>query len=315
MANLGGVTSGEAAKITARMAALSVGVAVFLIVLKGWSYWHSQSVAMLASLVDSALDLAASIVTFFVVRYAAAPPDAEHRFGHGKAEAFAGLIQAGLVAVSCLFVLVEAARALAAPRAVMHGGEGVAIMLLSIAATGWLVYAQSKAVEKTGSIATRGDRAHYLSDLASNLVVLVGIAAAAFLGWGAVDVAAGIIVALWLAYGTLKIARDAADHLLDRELPEAERARIKDLARADGGIRSVHELRTRASGPYLHIQFHAELEAGVTLIEAHHIMVEAERRIRAAYPAADVLIHPDPGQAAEPHGHEDFEERRQGARG
>lgn len=309
------IASADAARITSRVAALSVGAALLLIAIKAWAYWQSQSVAVLASLADSTLDLAASVVTLLAVRYAAAPPDREHRFGHGKAEAFAGLVQAGLVAASCVFVLYEAARHAMAPHEITQGVIGVVVMALSIVITGALIYVQTQALKRTGSIATRGDRAHYASDLASNAAAMAGVAAAAFFGWIYVDAAVGALIAVWLAWGALKIARDAADHLLDRELPDADRARIKELALEGGEIRSVHDLRTRASGSYIHIQFHAEVASGLSLIDAHKIIVAAEERIRASYPAADVLIHPDPGKAADPHGHEDFEEGRKAARG
>lgn len=304
------ISSAEAGKITKRVAALSVAAALVLIALKAWGYAQSQSTALLASLADSGLDLAASVLTLLAVRYAAAPPDREHRFGHGKAEAFAGLMQAGLVAVSCAFVIFEAGRHFFFSHPVTNGEEGVAVMVLATLVTGGLIYVQTQALKRTGSIATRGDRAHYASDMASNVVAMAGVAAGAFLGLRWVDTLAGALIAGWLAWGAFKIFRESADHLLDRELPEGDRDRIRSLAMADGAIRSVHELRTRASGPYMHIQFHAEVGAGLTLVEAHKIIVAAEDRIRAVYPTADVLIHPDPGKAAEPHGHEDFEEGR-----
>lgn len=303
-------SAAHASALTLRTAALSVCAALFLIAIKAWSYWDSESVAMLASLADSGLDLAASLFTFFAVRYAAAPPDGEHRFGHGKAEAFAGLMQAGLVGLSCALIAIEAVRHIVAPHPISGGVEGVGVMIVSTIVTVFVIWAQTRALKETGSIATRGDRAHYASDLASNLVVMIGIAAAAFLGLTWVDALAGAAVAAWLGWGAWKIGRDAADHLLDRELPSADRARIRELAMEGGEIRSVHELRTRASGAYLHIQFHAEVDPGLSLVGAHRIIVAAEKRIRAVYPTADVLIHPDPGNMAEPHGHEDFEEGR-----
>lgn len=307
------LSSKETAAITSRAAGLSVLVALFLIALKGWAYWQSQSVALLASLADSALDVAASIVSFLAVRYAAAPPDGQHRYGHGKAEAFAGIVQAGFVGLSCVFIAYEAARHFLAPHPISHGEESIAVMAISILATGALIYAQSRALKKTGSVATKGDRAHYASDLASNAVAIAGIGAGTFWGLTWVDAAAGLLIAGWLAFGAAKIAKEAGDHLLDRELPEAKRAHIKALALQDGRIRAVHEFRSRASGNYIHVQFHAEVDSGLSLIEAHEIIVAAENRIRAAYPQADVLIHPDPGKAAAPHGHEDFEEGRQAA--
>ncbi|MFZ4600830.1 MAG: cation diffusion facilitator family transporter [Caulobacterales bacterium] len=304
------LTSAEASAITRRIALASVAVAVVLIVLKAWAWFASGSVAMLSSLADSVLDFAASLFTYFAVRYAATPPDGEHRYGHGKAEAFAGLFQAGLVAVSAALILVEAARRIAAPEPVRAGEESLVVMGLSILLTSALVLAQSRAIAQTGSVATKGDREHYAADLTSNIVVVFGIAAGHFLGWSWADAAAGILVACWLALGAYEVARESADHLMDRELPDEDRARIEALARDDPAILGVHDLRTRSSGPFIHIQFHADLDPEISLKAAHEVVVAAEARIRTAYPAADVIIHPDPADGVDPHGHEAFLEGR-----
>ncbi|HYD71970.1 MAG TPA: cation diffusion facilitator family transporter [Candidatus Binatia bacterium] len=301
------MTSTEHAQLTSRAAMLSLAVALTLIALKTWAWLVSGSVAMLASLADSALDLAASLITYFAVRYAAAPPDREHRYGHGKAEAFAGLLQGGLVGVSGVVIATEAAPRLFAPAVISHGLESIAVMLVSIALTAGLVAYQTHAVRRTGSVATRADRLHYAGDLAANAVVLAGIGAGVYLGVGWADPAAALLVAAWLLYGALKVAREAADHLLDREVADDVRARIRALAEEDARILRVHELRTRTSGPYLHIQFHAELDPDLSLEAAHKIVVAAESRIRAEFPTADIIIHPDPKGRAEPHGHEHFE--------
>ena len=303
-----GLEPSEAARITRSMAKLSVAVAAALIAMKTWAWLASGSVAMLSALADSTLDLAASLFTYFAVRYAAQPPDREHRYGHGKAEAFAGLVQAGLVAVSAALILVEAVGRLLEPRTITHGAESIGVMIVSIALTSALVTLQSRAIRRTGSIATAGDRMHYLSDLAANVVVILGIAAGAFWNLPWADAGAGVFVAAWLAYGAWSVARGAADHLMDREMAEAQRARIKELALVDPHLRGVHDLRTRISGPYIHIQFHADLNPDISLDAAHKIIVAAENRIRAEFPAADVIIHPDPGDRAEPHGHEYFSE-------
>jgi ferrous-iron efflux pump FieF len=303
-------TSAEHARLTSSAAIVSLAVAVTLIVLKTWAWLVSGSVAMLASLADSALDLAASLVTYFAVRYAAAPPDREHRFGHGKAEAFAGLLQGGLVAVSGVIIAIEAVPRFFAPAVLTHGVESIAVMLISIALTAGLVAYQTRAVRRTGSVATRADRLHYAGDLAANAVVLAGIGAGVYLSVGWADPAAALLVAGWLVYGSLKVAREAADHLLDREVADDVRARIRALAEDDKRILRVHELRTRTSGPYLHIQFHAELDPNLSLEAAHRIVVDAENRIRAEFPTADIIIHPDPKGRAEPHGHEHFERAR-----
>ncbi len=301
--------SADHTRLTTRAAALSVAVAFILIALKAWAWFNSGSVAMLAALADSTLDFAASLFTLFAVRYAAAPPDREHRFGHGKAEAFAALMQAALVGASGVLIAVEAARRLIDPVAITHGFESLAVMFFSIGITASLVAAQSHTVARTGSVAIRADRLHYAGDIAANVVVMLGIAAGAFLDLAWADAVAAVLVAVWLGMGALNVARDAADHLLDRELPEPERARIRALAEADPRMGHIHDLRTRASGPYLHIQFHADLDPFIALVEAHAIVVEAEERIRAAFPTADIIIHPDPSGRAEPHGHEHFERR------
>lgn len=309
----GRIAPEDNARITNQAAVASVAVAALLIGLKGWAWIASGSVAMLATLADSVLDLAASLFTFFAVRYAAAPPDREHRFGHGKAESFAGLFQAGLVVVSATLILVEAVRRILAPEPIVRGEESIIVMFVSIALTAGLLAIQTRAIAQTGSVATAGDRAHYAADLSANALVIAGVAAGAFLGWSWADAVAGILVALWLANSALHIARDAADHLMDRELSDVSRARITELALDDPAIAGIHDLRTRASGPYVHIQFHADLDPGLTLDAAHRIVVACEERIRAEYPGADIIIHPDPIDSAEPHGHEYFAEGRTAA--
>jgi ferrous-iron efflux pump FieF len=302
----GAMAAEDAARITRRTAFLSVGVATILIGTKLWAWLVSGSVALLASLADSSLDLAASLFTLWAVTYAAQPADAEHRHGHGKAEGFAALLQAGLVGASAMFIALEAFDRLMTPTPLEHSGLAIAVMCLSIALTGGLVWAQTRAVRKTGSVATAGDRAHYAADIGANLVVLVGIVASAALGALWADPIVGFLVAIWLCWGAYSVVRGGVDLLMDRELSDDARARITALAKADGAIGSVHQLRTRASGPFIHIQFHADLDPTLTLREAHAIMVAAEDRIREAFPAADIIIHPDPVGFAEPHGLDAF---------
>lgn len=295
-------TSPETRAATRRVALLSVAVAAILIVVKAIAWRMSDSVAILASLSDSALDLVASLITVYAVRYAAEPPDAEHRFGHGKAEAFSSLMQGGLVFASGALIGREAIGALLHPRPVQHGLAGVVVMIVSIGLTLALITAQTRVVKASGSIAISGDRAHYAADLASNAVALVGVGAAAWLGLAWIDSAAGLLVALWLIWGAIGVFREASAQLMDQELPETERERIVLLATTDPRVLGVHQLRTRASGPYVHIQMHADLAADISLAEAHTTIVAAENRLLEAFPSADIIIHPDPRGLAEKHG-------------
>ena len=297
----------QKAALTRTASALSVAVASILIGAKTAAWQASGSVALLASLADSALDLAASLATFFAVRYAAAPPDAEHRYGHGKAEAFASLVQATLVLVSAALLGREAFVRIADPRPIENEGWALGVMIFSMALTGVLVAVQTRVERRTRSLAIAGDRAHYVADLASNAVVLVGVAAAAVLSAPVLDAIAGLLVAAWLVWTSFGVFRAASHHLMDRELPEADRQEIARLITESGEITNVHQLRTRSSGPYVHIQAHMDLDPDVTLEVAHDIVVAAERRVLARYPDADIILHPDPRGRAEEHGDHFFE--------
>ncbi len=273
---------------------LSVGVAVVLIAMKAFALGASGSVSMLASLTDSALDLIASLVTFFAVRWAAAPPDEEHRFGHGKAEALAALVQAGLVFASAVFVGWEAISRIFDPRPVQAGSWALGVMLVSVALTGWLVWMQTRALKTADSLAVAGDRAHYAADLGGNLVVIIGVFAGAYLAAPGLDAVAGLVVCVWLAWGAFNLLRDAADNLLDKAVDEADRARIVQAVLSDTRIGGLHRLRTRKVGPVVTIQMHVDLEPELTLKDAHAVLEEAEARLLEAFPHADIMIHPDP---------------------
>jgi len=251
---------------------------------------------------DSGLDLVASVFTFMAVRYAVAPPDPEHRFGHGKAEAFASLLQAGLVFASAALIGREAVGDFLDPHPLRQEGWAVGVMLISTVLTAGLIAAQSRVLKRTSSVAVSGDRAHYASDLASNMIALVGIAASAWLGMNGLDAAAALAVALLLLWGAVGVFREAAGQLMDHELPGDARERIVRLMTEDRRLTDVHQLRTRASGPYVHIQMHVDLDPELTLEVAHEVIVAAEKRVLQAFPSADILIHADPRGRAEPHG-------------
>jgi cation diffusion facilitator family transporter len=292
----------ETAALTRRITLLSVVTAAALVSLKAAVWVMTGSVALMASLADSGLDLIASLATFFAVRYAVAPPDAEHQFGHGKAEAFASLFQGGLVFAAAALVGREAIVNLIHPRPLHQEGAAILVMLVATAATAGLIAAQTYVVRRTRSVAVSGDRAHYVSDFASNLIVLAGVAASAWLGMAGLDAAAALGVALLLLWGAIGVFREASDQLLDRELGPEARGRIVDLIRKDARIVGVHQLRTRTAGPYVHIQMHVDLDPELSLAVAHQVIVDAEKRVLEDFPSADIIMHPDPEGRAEPHG-------------
>ncbi len=299
---VGGLAAAETAALTARVTRLSVVLALLLVAAKAAAWFYSGSVGMLASLGDSALDLVAAMTTFFAVRYAAAPPDDDHRFGHGKAEAFASLVQAGLVFSSAALIGREAIDHLLHPSPVQAQIYGIIVLVVSTAAVVGLVWAQTRVLSQTGSVAVHGDRAHYLADIVCNVAAMVGLAGALLFKEPRIDAAAGLFVAGWLVWGAVGVFREAAAQLMDRELGPEDRDLILSLAADDPAVLGVHQLRSRASGPFVHMQMHMELDPLMTLSDAHRIVVAAERRILEAFPAADILIHADPDGQAEPHG-------------
>lgn len=296
------LTPAESSALTRRVTLFSVATASVLVVIKAVAWQASGSVALLASMADSGLDLVASLVTFFAVRYAAAPPDAEHRFGHGKAEAFASLIQAGLVFSSAALIGQEAIRHLLTPHTLTAGSWAIVVMVISTVLTSLLLAAQSSVLRKTQSVAVSGDRAHYATDLASNIIALAGIAASSMLGINNLDAVAALGVTGLLLWGAVSVFREAAGQLMDHELSDELRATIISLVAKDPRLSDVHQLRTRSSGPYVHMQMHVELDPQLSLEEAHAVIVAAENRLLAVFPQADIIIHADPRGRAEPHG-------------
>lgn len=291
----------DAHAATRSVTRLSVGVAVVLIALKAFAFGASGSISILASLADSALDLVASLGVFFAVRWAAAPADEDHRYGHGKGEALAALVQAGLVFASALFIGWEAVQRIFDPRPITSGYWSVLVVLISMALTGWLVWMQGRAIRQSDSMAIKADRSHYAADIASNVVVLIGVISGAWLAAPGLDAAAGLIVSVWLFWGALTLLRSSADHLVDKAVPDADRVAITTAVLADPRISGVHQLRTRMAGSVMMIQMHIDLDPALTLEAAHAIVVGAENRLLAAFPRADVLIHPDPRGRAEHH--------------
>jgi cation diffusion facilitator family transporter len=185
---------------------------------------------------------------------------------------------------------------------VLRGAWAVGAMVISTGLTGLLIAAQTRVLRQARSVAVSGDRAHYLADLGSNIVALLAIAASALLGLGGLDALGGLAVAAVLLWGAVSVFRQASDELMDHELPDEARARIVALMTEDPRLTDVHQLRTRAAGPTVHIQMHADLDPELSLEHAHEVVVAAEKRVLEAFPSADIIIHADPRGRAEPHG-------------
>lgn len=277
-----------------RVAVGAVAVAALLVAMKTVAYIVTDSIAVMASLADSALDVFASFVNLLAIRHALTPADREHRFGHGKAEPLAGLGQGAFIAGSAAFLVIESVSRLIAPHPIEYPFLGLAVMAASIGLTVVLVIAQRIVVLRTGSIAVGADRMHYLGDILTNVGVIVGIIASSQFGILVADPIIGLIVAGILAWSAVHVFRRSYDQLMDRELPDADRDRIKDIVRRHADVRNLHDLRTRAAGVHTFIQLHIELDPQINLVKAHEISDAVEAELLAAFPRAEVIIHQDP---------------------
>lgn len=271
----------------------SVAVAVLLIVVKAYAYWISGSVSILASLLDSLVDSLASTLNLVAVWYAMQPADDKHRFGHGKAESLAGLVQSLFIMGSALFLLLQGIDRIYHPRELMYLDIAVTVMVFSIVATCCLVWFQRSVVQKTESLAIKADSVHYLSDLLANAAIIVALILT-YYGWVQADALLAIGVAVYIFYTAIQIWKESVQHLLDRELPQAQQRRIEALAQQHPDVLGVHEIRTRQAGRTKIIQLHLEIDGDTPLWRAHRICDDVERLIRKSFPNCDVLIHQDP---------------------
>lgn len=292
----------DSARITRRITSMAVFVGLILALGKLLIWNQTHSVGILSSLVHSALDLFGALSTFIAVRYAARRPNDTYRFGHGKAESFSAVFQVCLIVFSAFHLLEEALERFINPYPLSEPGYAIAAMTLFIMITLWLLIAQSWAIRATGSVAIKGDRAHYLADMLTNIVVIIGIAISGFTPFVRADAFVGIAIALWLLWTAFKIGRLAWAQLMDRELPDEDRTYIRELVMQDPHIKAVKNLRTRASGPHVHIQMRLDLDDTLSLNSAHDIVLAAEHRLMAIYKAADILIYPHPDGCDHSHG-------------
>jgi ferrous-iron efflux pump FieF len=273
---------------------MSIGVALVLIAIKLYAYIATNSVSMLSSLFDSALDLGASMVNLLAIRTAVTPADAEHRFGHGKAEPLAGLIQVAFILGSSLLLLFEVGQHFLQQEVVQQEGVGIVVMLISIGLTFGLILFQRQVIRHTDSMAVQADSAHYFSDFLANIAVIASLVLSSLLGWWWIDPLFGLLVALFIAFTALSIGRAALDMLMDREMDDRERDRIKLIVRAQPEVLGLHDLRTRVAGQDRFIQFHLDLQPEISLQDAHRISDAVEAKLMEAFPGAEVIIHQDP---------------------
>lgn len=287
------------AKLLRMVTTASVTLALTLIALKLAATITTNSVSMLASLIDSTMDLLASLVTLVAVRIALQPPDEDHRYGHGKAEPLAALAQATFIAGSGVFLLIEALQRLIRPQEIDAVNWGVAVMIFSMVATLALITFQRYVIIKTRSPAIKADASHYSMDFLVNASTIAVLILAGYgLNW--IDPVFGALVGLFVLYSAWKVGREALDHLMDREVLDGTEMRIAQIATAHPSVHAVNQIRTRLAGQTMIIQLYLYLDNHIDLNRAHQIGDEIEAKLLRTFPGADVMIHEEPLSAWEP---------------
>jgi ferrous-iron efflux pump FieF len=281
-------------RLMQRATKASVAVATLLIVAKAYAYFVSDSLAMLASLLDSSLDFLASAVNLLAVRHATTPPDEDHRFGHEKAEPLASLAQAAFIMGSAGFLAVEAVQHLISPPRIDAADIGIYVSGFAVVITMMLLLFQRHVVKTTGSMLVSADALHYKSDLLTNLAVMASLIGTSRFNLPSIDAAAGLAIALLIANSSVGVFRQAYDQLMDREAPDDLANQIDAIARANPDVLDVHDVRTRRAGSRVFVQMHLELDPGITLLRAHEISDAVEHAVKGHIPEADIMIHQDP---------------------
>jgi ferrous-iron efflux pump FieF len=287
-------------RLMRRASYASVAAAGVLILVKVGAFILTDSMALFSSLIDSMLDAAAAVVNLLAIRQALAPADREHRFGHGKVEALAGLAQSAFIAGSALFLVVEAGQRLVAPRPIEDGAFGIGVMSFSILVTAALILYERHVARATESILIGADLLHYVGDLLVNGGVILALVLDSELHWHIADPLVAILISIYIVTTSWRIGRRSLDQLMDHELPDEERGRIKEIALAHPSVVALHDLRTRAAGPNRFIQLHLEMRAEIPLLRAHAIADQVEAELLKAFPGAEVIIHQDPAGVEEP---------------
>jgi ferrous-iron efflux pump FieF len=277
-----------------RATEISLSVALLLIAIKLFAYFATQSISVLSTALDSGLDAAASLLNLAAVRLAQQPPDDEHRFGHGKAEPLAGLAQTIFVAVSAGVLIASSIAGLLNPAPIHNEAIGLAVIILSIALTVMVVGFQRYALRQSPSVAVAADEMHYRGDLYLNLGVLASLLLSKWFGWQLIDPLFGLGIGFYLIINSWKIFQQSFQMLMDRELPDADRERIRRICLTHEGVLDAYGIRTRQAGPRIFIHVTLEMDGSLTLRSAHFIGHDVEAELLAAFPGAEIIIHEEP---------------------
>ncbi len=263
----------------------------------------SGSVALLASAVDSIMDMFVSVFNFMAIRLSDRSPDEQFPFGYGKVEALAATLEGLVVMGSGFFILYESVQKYIHKESVTHISLSIAVMLISILIVGALVAFLAYVVRKTNNMVIKADLLHYKTDLYSNSAVLLSLAIIYFTDWFWVDILFGAAIGIYIIKEAYELVAEGVRVLLDVSLPEEEVKQIIEIVRKDRRITDFHYLKTRYAGKYKFVEIHIVLVPDIPLLQAHRIADAIEEKIKKIDPHSKwhILIHLDPYDDAEMH--------------
>lgn len=275
---------------------ISSGTATLLIVIKLFIGILSGSVAVLASAIDSVLDLIVSAFNYFAISKAEQPANKKFNYGKGKIEALAGVIEGTVITVSGLFIFYTAIKKAISQEVVEYLGYSVLVMLISLVITIALVLFLNFVAKKTRSMVVKSDALHYKTDVLSNGAILLSLVLIQVTGIEMIDSIMGVVISLYIIHSAYQIIRDGVYILLDASLDEEVVEKMRDIILEEKEISDFHYLKTRKSGNTNFVDVHLVFSPGISLMRAHHAGDRIEEKIKELIPYEEWVInaHLDP---------------------
>jgi cation diffusion facilitator family transporter len=276
-------------------AALSIGAAVLTIALKFGAYVLTDSVGLLSDALESIVNLVAAIAAFWALSYAVKPPDANHTFGHSKAEYFSSALEGLLILAAAGSIAVTAGERLFHPQPIEQVGLGLGLSIVATALNGGVAWILLRASRQHRSITLRADAHHLLTDVWTSAGVVLGIGLVSVTGWLIIDPIVALLVAANIVWTGFQLLRETSSGLLDAAIPEDDQKAIA-LIMSEYETRGIHfhAMRTRVAGARHFVSFHVLVPGAWTVQQGHDICETIEQAIALALPGTDVQTHLEP---------------------
>ena len=286
-----------------QLAALSVAIAVAVLSLKAVAWWVTGSVALYADALESIVNVAAAIAALLAVRLSALPADANHPYGHSKAEYFSAVLEGALIIVAALLILHEAWGAFLSPRAPDQVGIGLAVSAVASGMNAaWALYLGRRG-RALRSPALTADARHLWADVVTSVGVLVGVGLVALTGIFWLDPLLAALTAVNILISGGRLLRESVGGLMDEAVPPATMERIRRIVaeQASGAI-EAHDLRSRHAGRHTFLEFHLVVPGDMRVSESHEICDRIEAALKAELEGAIITIHVEPEGKAKQQG-------------